>query len=455
MAFQTHNPATCEVLARYPETSAEEAFALAERAHATFLQWRELDFDQRAAMLLRVAWLIEQNPDPLARMAALEAGRPLAEARDEVLKCAWVARLGAAAAKGHLVDEPVKTEAQASFVHYEPLGVVLTITPWNFPFYQIFRSLVPMLMAGNAALIKPSPETIGCAQMIVDLFRQAGWPEGLAQLVLTSNDTSAMLIGHPAIQGVALTGSTAAGRSVASTAGRVLKKVVLELGGSDPYLILEDADLEQAANICAASRMIAGGQCCISAKRLIVLPKVRAEFEQLLKHAMEGYVMGDPFEDGVTLGPMCRPDLRKSLHRQVTDSLAMGARLVTGGSIPDDPGNFYPATVVADVCPGMPLAEEEVFGPVAVIMNADDVDSAVTLANQTSYGLGAGLFTQDMGLAQELASRRLDAGSVAVNSFVKSDPRLPFGGIKDSGLGRELGALGIREFTNAKSVWIA
>lgn len=455
MDFQTHNPATGDILATYPETTATEATALAEKAHAAFLRWRELDFDQRAAMILRVDYLIEQNPDPLARMAALEVGRPFAEARGEVLKCAWVARLGAAAAKGYLADEPVQTEAQASYVHYEPLGVILTITPWNFPYYQIFRSLVPMLMAGNTALIKPSPESIGCAQMIVELCRQAGWHEGVVDLVLASNETSASLIAHPAVQGVALTGSTKAGRSVAATAGHELKKVVLELGGSDPYLILEDADLAQAAQACAASRMIAGGQCCISAKRLIVLPQVWDEFERLLTQAMESYVLGDPLEDGVTLGPMCRPDLRENLHRQVTESLAMGARLVTGGTIPDGPGNFYPATVVTHVRPGMPLADEEAFGPVAAIMEAPDLESAITLANETCYGLGAGIFTQDLSLARKLAAHRLEAGSVAVNSFVKSDPRLPFGGIKDSGLGRELAAIGIREFTNAKSIWVA
>lgn len=455
MVFTTHNPATGDELATYPETSAAEATTLAEQAHAAFSHWRQQDFDQRAAMMLRIAYLIEHNPEPLARMAALEIGKPYEEAKSEVLKCAWAARFGAAAAKSYLADEPVPTEAKDSFIHYEPLGVILTITPWNFPFYQIFRSLVPMLMAGNTALIKPSPETIGCARLIEGLFRQADWPQGLATMVLASNETSAKLIGHPAVQGVALTGSTAAGQAVAATAGRQVKKVILELGGSDPYLILEDADLEKAAHVCAASRMIAGGQCCISAKRLIVLPQVRQEFERLLIAAMENFVLGDPFEAGVTLGPMCRPDLRTTLHRQVTDSLTQGARLVLGGAIPDGPGNYYPATVVTDVQAGMPLADEEVFGPVAVLMEAPDLESAITLANQTNYGLGAGIFTQNLALAQELATRRLEAGSVVVNTFVRSDPRLPFGGIKDSGLGRELGSLGIREFTNPKSVWVA
>ncbi|MEM1058121.1 MAG: NAD-dependent succinate-semialdehyde dehydrogenase [Verrucomicrobiota bacterium] len=455
MPFTTHNPTTGESLAEYPETTGAEAAAATERASLAQEAWRETGFAERGGYLLRLADAMEADQSELAALAAREMGKPVAEARGEIKKCALLARHAAGHAAVYLADEPVATEARASYIRYEPLGVILAIMPWNFPYWQICRCAFPALMAGNAVLVKPAPETIGCAERLQQLAHDAGWPEHLMQTVLTSNDTTAEIIRHPAVHGVALTGSTEAGRAVGAVAGAALKPVVLELGGSDPYLILADADLEAAVEATVASRMIAGGQCCVSAKRLVVERPVAANFERLVVEKMRESRMGDPLEEEVTLGPLARADLRDHLHQQVQASLAAGAQLLLGGQIPDGAGYFYPATVVAGVLPGMPLFEEETFGPVAAITEAEDAEHAIALANQTAHGLGAGVFTRDVERGREIAARRLQAGAVAVNTFVKSDPRLPFGGIGASGHGRELGALGMREFCNAKSVWVS
>jgi succinate-semialdehyde dehydrogenase/glutarate-semialdehyde dehydrogenase len=360
----------------------------------------------------------------------------------------------AAEAHGFLKPETIATDASRSLVAFCPLGVVLAVMPWNFPLWQVFRFVAPALMAGNAGLLKHSSNVSGCALAIEEIVKTAGFPPGLFRTLLVSSKAVAGIIEAPEVQAVTLTGSTPAGRSVAATAGRVLKKSVLELGGSDPYLILEDADLELAAESCAASRLINSGQSCIAAKRFIVVDEVRARFEELFVERMRARRLGDPLEDGVDVGPQARTDLRDELHEQVAKSVAAGARALLGGSRPAGPGAFYPPTLLTGVRKGMPAHDEELFGPVAAVIAVKDEAEAVRVANDTVFGLGAAVFTRDAARGERIATHALEAGSCFVNSFVKSDPRLPFGGIKESGYGRELGSYGIREFVNVKTVYV-
>jgi succinate-semialdehyde dehydrogenase/glutarate-semialdehyde dehydrogenase len=384
---------------------------------------------------------------------AEEMGKPLAQGRGEVEKCAWVCEHYAAHAAAFLAEEPVDTGTGTSFVAYRPLGTVLAIMPWNFPFWQVFRFAAPTLMAGNAGLLKHAPNVQGCADAIEGVFRDAELPSGLfSSLVLDVGPVSA-LIARPEIAAVTLTGSTRAGRAVGEAAGRALKPSVLELGGSDPYVILEDADLERAADACVASRLLNSGQSCIAAKRFVVVAPVRKAFTEALVERMRAKTWGDPLADeSVDLGPLARPDLRDELHRQVTSSVAAGARLLLGGTVPPGPGAFYPPTVLDRVVPGVPVYHEETFGPVASIVEAQDEDDALRIANDTAFGLGGAIWTRDLVRGRRLAAERLEAGCCVVNDYVKSDPRLPFGGIKESGYGRELASHGIREFVNVKAV---
>jgi succinate-semialdehyde dehydrogenase/glutarate-semialdehyde dehydrogenase len=432
----------------------EEVSKVLERVDAAQREWSRTDFEHRAVLMKRAAEVLRDRSDEYARLMAEEMGKPLAGGRAEADKCAWVCHYYAENAEDFLADEAVETDAVRSYVAFRPLGVVLAVMPWNFPFWQVFRFAAPALMAGNAGVLKHASNVFGCALAIEEVFRQAGMPEDLFRSLLIGSSRVAAVIENPFVRAVTLTGSTPAGKALAEKAGSVLKKTVLELGGSDPYLILEDADLEAAATICTTSRLINSGQSCIAAKRFIAVEEVRERFEQLMVERMEAETMGDPMDERVSVGPQARTDLRDELHEQVRKSIAAGARCLLGGEVPDGPGAFYPPTVLTAVEPGMPAYDEELFGPVAAIIGVADEDEAVRVANDSIFGLGAAVFTRDRERGERIAADRLEAGSCFVNAFVKSDPRLPFGGIKESGYGRELAEFGIREFVNIKTVFV-
>jgi succinate-semialdehyde dehydrogenase/glutarate-semialdehyde dehydrogenase len=455
MAIESVNPATGERLRRYEPMSRDEAAAAVAACAAAQRDWAGRGFEARARPLRAAARALRERRDAFAREMALEMGKPLAQGLAEVEKCAWVCEFYAEHAARFLAREAVATDAARSFVCYEPLGVVLAVMPWNFPLWQVFRFAAPALAAGNGALLKHASNVTGCALAIEALLREAGLPEPLFRTLVIGADAVGALIEHPGVAAVTLTGSTPAGRAVAARAGAALKKTVLELGGSDPYLILADADLERAVETCAASRLVNGGQSCIAAKRFVIADVHREACERLFVERMAARRVGDPLADGVDLGPLARRDLRDEVHAQVERSVAKGARLLLGGALPPGPGAFYPPTVLSDVRPGMPAYDEEVFGPVAALIFVPDEEEAIRVANDSPFGLGAAVFTRDAARGEEIAARRLQAGSCFVNSLVRSDPRLPFGGIKESGYGRELGPWGIREFVNVKTVYVA
>jgi succinate-semialdehyde dehydrogenase/glutarate-semialdehyde dehydrogenase len=385
---------------------------------------------------------------------ALEMGKPLVQGKAEVEKCAWVCDYYAEHAAAFLADEAAETDASRSYVSFRPLGVVLAVMPWNFPLWQVFRFAAPALMAGNAGVLKHASNVVGCALAIEAVFREAGFPADLFRTLVIGSKLVRDVIEAPEIRAVTLTGSGPAGRAVAAAAGGALKKTVLELGGSDPYVVLEDADLGETVATCVNSRLINSGQSCIAAKRFIVVEAVLPEFLRRYVDLMAAKRTGDPFEDGVDVGPQARRDLRDDLHAQVTKSVSQGAEVLLGGEVPAEPGAFYPPTVLAGVAPGMPAYDEELFGPVAAVIRASDEADAVRIANDSSFGLGAAVFTRDVERGERIARDALEAGACFVNAFVKSDPRLPFGGIKESGYGRELSSFGIREFVNIKAVYV-
>ncbi len=452
MAIETIDPATGERIKTYPEMQdVRETLRLAE---AAFLTWRRMDFSQRAARLKAAAGILRKNKDDYARLMALEMGKPLAQGRAEAEKCALGCDYFAENGARFLERQSIPTEAARSFVVFQPLGVILAIMPWNFPFWQVFRCAAPALMAGNGVALKHAPNVPGCALAIENIFRDAGFPEHLFRAFLVETSQAETLIGHPAVKAVALTGSVAAGRAVAAGAGAHLKKCVLELGGSDPYLVLEDCDLEAAMENCAMGRFLNSGQSCIAAKRLMVVNPLLKKFEELFLARARREKMGHPLAADTTIGPLARLDLRDRLHDQVQRSVKQGAKLLLGGSIPDQPGWFYPPTILTGVRPGMAAWDEELFGPVAVIIAVEDERAAIQAANDSRFGLGAAVFTRDLDRGEHIAAEQLEAGNCFVNEFVKSDPRLPFGGIKESGYGRELSPFGIREFVNVKTVWV-
>jgi succinate-semialdehyde dehydrogenase / glutarate-semialdehyde dehydrogenase len=450
MIFESRNPATGEVIERYTETSQQDTERILRELQSGFESWRRTDFAQRSTAMRKAAALLRERQEALTRLMATEMGKPLAQGRAEIEKCAWACDFYAESAEKFLALEEIKTDLPKSFVAYNPIGVILAIMPWNFPFWQVFRAVAPALMAGNVVLLKHASNVFGCAQAIEELLRDAGF-DVFRSIVVGSNRVRE-LIEHPAVRAVTLTGSTAAGAAVAAQAGAVLKKTVLELGGSDPYIVLEDADLDSAAETCVASRLINAGQSCISAKRFIVIEDVRRQFEELVVTKMQARRVGDPFQDGVAVGPLARRDLCESLQKQVDASVAAGARLLLGGNYTDKKTSFYSPTVLAGVTSSHAAYREETFGPVAAIIGVRDEAEAIQVANDTSFGLGAAVFTRDRARGERIATRDLEAGCCFVNDFVRSDPRLPFGGIKDSGYGRELAAFGIREFVNIKTV---
>ncbi|HED63989.1 MAG TPA: NAD-dependent succinate-semialdehyde dehydrogenase [Planctomycetes bacterium] len=453
--MKTIRPSDGVQLAAYDEHDGGEVERRLDAAVRAQASWARADFGERAEPLLAVADALEGNAPALAELIANEMGKVVREGEAEVRKCALVCRYYAEHGAEQLRERAIPTEAQESFVAHRPLGAVLAIMPWNFPLWQVFRFAAPALMAGNACLLKHAPNVIGCALEIERLFDAAGLPAGLFQTLLVDVERVGALIADRRVAAVTLTGSTRAGRHVAALAGAALKPTVLELGGSDPYVVLEDADLELAARAGATSRLLNAGQSCIAAKRFIAVDAIREEFTSLLTARFEQARCGDPFDPASTLGPIARRDLRDTLARQVEASIAGGARALVGGEAPGGPGFYYPPTVLDGVEPATPAFEEELFGPVASVLHAVDEAEAIRIANATTYGLGAAVFTRDLDRGRRIALEELQAGSAFVNDFVRSDPRLPFGGIRDSGYGRELSDLGILSFVNHKTVVVA
>ena len=454
MTFQSVNPATGQVIETFEETSPDALNRILERADAASRAWSRLPVRERADRLRVAARILRERKDAYARTMALEMGKPLAQGVGEAEKCAWACEYYADQGEGFLALQPRSTDASRSYVRFDALGSVFAIMPWNFPFWQVFRFAAPALMAGNAGILKHAPNVSRCALEIEQMFREAGFPDGLFRAALLSNEAAARVIADRRVQAVTLTGSDRAGSQVAEQAGRHLKKTVLELGGSDPFIVLEDADLDRAVVTAAEARLINSGQSCIAAKRFIVLESVAERFVGQFTGALQGRKVGDPLDPTTQVGPQARLDLRENLHSQVQESVKRGARLLLGGKLTPGPGAFYPPTLLVAVEPGMPAFDQETFGPVAAVIVAKDEADAIRLANASRYGLGASVWTADRERGERIA-RELEVGSVFVNGLVKSDPRLPFGGVKRSGYGRELSEYGLREFVNVKTVWVA
>lgn len=454
MSFISLNPATGNTLATYPEMDLTAALARVKKGHERFKSWKDTDFPLRASGMKKAAAKLMKEKHSLSKLMTEEMGKPILQAEAEIEKCIWLCKYFAEHAESFLQPERVKTDAQKSYIAYEPLGVILAIMPWNFPFWQAFRAAVPALLAGNTMVLKHASNVPGCAQAIEKIFHAADLPQDVFQTLLITSKTALSLIESPHIQGVTLTGSLSAGKSVGSKAGACIKKCVLELGGSDPYVILDDAPLQEAAIICARSRLLNSGQSCIAAKRFIIVESKFEAFQSLFVEQMKQASMGNPLDKNIGIGPLARMDLREALHKQVTQSIDLGAQCLLGAHIPEGPGAFYPPTVLTNVTKGMPAYEEELFGPVAALIRAKNEEEALYIANDTSFGLGAAVFTQDREKGERIALKALQAGSCFVNALVKSDPRLPFGGIKESGFGRELSPLGIKEFVNCKTVYV-
>jgi succinate-semialdehyde dehydrogenase/glutarate-semialdehyde dehydrogenase len=454
MSIQSVNPATGEVLETFAETPPAEIERILAAAHAAFLEWRTVPFAARSERMREAARVLRAAKAEHARTMVLEMGKPIVQAEAEVDKCAWACEYYAEHAEAFLVEQPRETDASKSYVRFDPLGPVLAVMPWNFPYWQVFRFAAPALMAGNAGILKHASNVPRCALAIEKVFRDAGFPRGLFASVLVEPPAVATIIADSRIVAVTLTGSDRAGSKIAEQAGRVLKKTVLELGGSDPFIVLADADLAAAAKSAAEARLVNSGQSCIAAKRFIVVEPVADQFVERFVAELKSRRMGDPLARETQVGPQARMDLRDSLHHQVEESIRRGAKRLLGGEIPIGKGAFYPPTLLAAVDKGMPAFDEETFGPVAAVIRAKDDADAVRLANDSVFGLGASIWTGDRARAERMAAQ-IEAGAVFVNGVVKSDPRLPFGGIKRSGYGRELSEYGIREFVNIKSVWIA
>jgi acyl-CoA reductase-like NAD-dependent aldehyde dehydrogenase len=452
-SIRSINPATEEVLRSFEAHSEAQIAEALQGAADTFWRWRKTSFAERAVLMHRAAAYLRAHSARLAEIITIEMGKPIIEAEAEVEKCAWNCDFYADNSRLFLQDEVRTSNASESYIQYPPLGVVLAIMPWNFPFWQVFRFAAPALMAGNTSILKHASNVPQCALAIEEVFREAGFPDGAFRTLLVPGSAVAPLIESPHIAAVTLTGSEAAGSAVAAQAGRAFKKTVLELGGSDPFIVLEDADLEAAARIGARARYQNTGQSCIAAKRFIIVDAAYREFRDRFVTEVKALKIGNPMERDTRIGPLARPDLLDDLDRQVRESMQRGARLLLGGRCRGGRGYYYEATVLSEVPPDTPASCEEVFGPVAALMNARDAEDAIRVANSSPYGLGSNLWTSDLARARRLA-REIEAGQVFINGMVASDPRLPFGGVKRSGYGRELSEFGIREFVNIQTVWI-
>ncbi|MBL7478840.1 NAD-dependent succinate-semialdehyde dehydrogenase [Legionella bononiensis] len=455
MKIQTINPATEQLLAVYDCLNDDAINTKIEAGHNAYLSWKNSPFIKRQGLMLQLAHILEQNKEELAHLMSQEMGKPITSGKAEIDKCSWVCEHYAEHAESYLASRTIETEMKTAKVCYRPLGIVFGIMPWNFPFWQVFRFAVPTLMAGNAALLKHAPISSGTGNRIELLFKEADFPPNLFQHIIIDNEGAAKVIQNPYVSGVTLTGSERAGSSVASQAGKYLKKSVLELGGSDPYLILEDADTDLAAHSIVASRLNNSGQVCIAAKRVIVVKAIEKELTQKIMEHISSYKMGNPLDPKTNLGPLARKDLRDNLHNQVEKSMKQGAKLLLGGIIPEGKGFYYPPTVLTDIKPGMAAFDEELFGPVISICAVESEEEGISFANKGKYGLGAAVFTRNVQKGERIASNEIEAGVCFVNSFVASDPRVPFGGIKHSGYGRELSREGILEFVNTKTIAIS
>ena len=454
MSLKSINPANGQEIAAYEEMSTDEVNGIITAVNDAFDSWRKTSFSHRGELLKNAAAILRSNKEEFGRLMSLEMGKPYSQSLAEVVKCAKGCEYYADNTEEILADRIIETDASKSYVSHQPIGIVLAVMPWNFPFWQVFRFAAPALMAGNVGVLKHASNVQGCALAIEKIFVESGFPENVFRALVISSKNVKSVINNPLVKAVTLTGSTPAGRAVASHAGAALKKTVLELGGSDPYVILKDADLDQAVEACVIGRLLNTGQSCIAAKRFIVVADVLVDFQERLINKMKVKKWGDPFEKNVDLGPMVDESARDELHSQVVKSIERGAEVLLGGAVPDNPGAYYPATVLGSVRPGMPAFDEELFGPVAAVIAAENEAEAIKLANQTPFGLGAAVFTSDINKGEKIASEQLEAGNCFVNDFVRSDPRLPFGGIKASGYGRELSSNGILEFVNSKTVYI-
>ena len=453
MAIASINPTTGETLREFSALSAKQIEQKLQLAAGTFQTHRRTTFAERSRMMSRAAEILENEKQELGKLMTTEMGKPLKAAIGEAEKCAWVCRYYAENAERHLADEVVETNAKKSFVRFQPVGPVLAVMPWNFPFWQVFRFAAPALMAGNVGLLKHASNVPQCALAIEEIFRRAGFPEGVFQTLLVGSDAVEGILNDPRVVAATLTGSEPAGRSVASIAGKQIKKTVLELGGSDPFIVMPSADLQTAVTTAVKARTINNGQSCIAAKRFIVASDIYDEFERRYVGEMQSLRVGDPMDESTEIGPLATPQILNDLEEQVKKAVAAGARVLTGGKRPDRPGNFYEPTVLVDVDPRSPVSCEEIFGPVAMLFRVANIDEAISIANATQFGLGSAAWTND---ANEQAKfiEEIEAGCVFINGMVASDPRLPFGGVKNSGYGRELAEFGIREFVNIKTVWI-
>lgn len=451
MSLHTRNPATGDVLSTYPELGPDARHVALEAAVRAQRRWQATGFSHRAQRLLAVAEALEARADALARLMALEMGKPFAQGVAEARKSAGACRYYAEHAEAFLGDEAVSLESGNASVTHAPLGVILGIMPWNFPLWQVLRFVAPTLMAGNTVLVKHAPNVTGTALALAQLFRDAGLGEGLYTPLVIDLDDTARVIADRRVAAVSLTGSVRAGRAVAALAGQAVKKCVLELGGSDAYVVLDDADIEAAAATCVTFRLVNSGQSCVAAKRWIVTRAVRPAFERAVTARLNAQVVGDPLESATTIGPMARDDLRLQLHDQVQASMAAGAGCLMGGVMPAGTGYYYPVTLLTDPPPGCPAYADELFGPVATLIEVADAEAALRVANDTVYGLGGAVFSRDT-VAAEAFARQMRCGAVGINRAVVSDPRLPFGGIGESGYGRELSRHGLMEFVNVRAI---
>lgn len=454
MAFDIINPTNGEKVNSFDAMSPDDVGAILSQCHAAQRAWAATSFEERAQRMRAAQKVLLNSKEDYARLMTREMGKIYPQGVAEIEKCAWACEYYAEHAERFLASEDVETGAHHSFVTYKPLGVVLAVMPWNFPFWQVFRFAAPALIAGNGAVLKHAPNVFGCALAIEDVFRQAGFPDHLFRSLLIDVPQTTEVIRNPLVAAVTITSSVNAGRSVASEAGKVLKKCVLELGGSDPYIVLEDADIDKAVEVGIVARFQNSGQSCIAAKRFIVVGAVYDEFEKKFVDKVRQLKMGDPAEDGVYIGPLARVDLRDGLHDQVRRTVDAGAKLLIGGEVPDGPGAWYPPTVLAGVTEGMPAWSEELFGPAATLIKVRDEREAIEVANGTEFGLGGAVWTQDLARGERIAADEIESGAAFVNDMSKSDPRMPFGGIRNSGYGRELSIFGIREFVNVHAVWV-
>ena len=454
-SITTVNPATGEDIETYEMLSGEEAAAKVDACHEAFTKWKLQSLEDRAGVIKSIGKALRDNKEELAQQMTREVGKLIGDSRDEVELCAGICDYTAATGPDALADEKRDpSNAGRGIVTYSPIGVVYGIQPWNFPAYQVIRYAIASLMAGNGVLLKHSSLCTGSGLLIEKIFKEGGLPENLFTVLVIDHDTSDAIIEHDKVRGVTLTGSDGAGRHVAQKAAAVIKKTVMELGSNDAYLVLEDADLDVAVKVCAQARLYNNGQTCINGKRFIVTDKVYDEFVERYVARFEGVKLGDPTDEDSGMGPMSSSDLRDELQEQVDKSVAKGAKIACGGQVPDKKGAWYPATVLIDVAPGQPAYDDELFGPVASVIRAKDDEDAMRLANDSRYGLGGGILCRDTDRAIELASKHFDTGMVYINTYGVADPAMPFGGVKDSGYGREHGGFGMKEFVNAKAIFV-